>query len=137
MAKGQFGARDLQKHLWKLPIPEFNSLEPLHVALSEAGQAAAEGAAEQLAKLRRELRKWLVDSQEGRAQFIVHIVSLTSLDRKLSLQPVEQLHRCGVQRLEAFRVGYAGVRFFGRPIASPLVSAHVIAPRQGYRRSPS
>ena len=79
MAKGQFGARDLQKHLWKLPIPEFNSLEPLHVALSEAGQAAAEGAAEQLAKLRRardrvtvtiarrELRKWLVDSQEGRA----------------------------------------------------------------------
>ena len=79
MSKGQFGARDLQKHLWKLPIPEFDSHEPLHVALSEAGQAAAEGAAEELAKLhrqrdrvtvtiaRRELRKWLADSQEGRA----------------------------------------------------------------------
>ena len=49
------------------------------------------------------------------AQFFVCIVSLQSLDRELSLQPVEQLHRCGVQRLEAFRVGYAGVRFFGRP----------------------
>ena len=79
MSKGQFGARDLQKQLWKLPIPEFDSHEPLHVALSEAGQAAAEGAAEQLAKLRRErdrvtvtiarreLRKWLADSQEGHA----------------------------------------------------------------------
>ena len=43
MSKGQFGARDLQKQLWKLPIPEFDSHEPLHVSLSEAGQAAAEG----------------------------------------------------------------------------------------------
>ena len=79
MAKGQFGARHLQKHLWKLPIPEFDSHEPMHVAISGAGQAAAKGAAEQLAKLRRErdrvtvtiarreLRKWLADSQEGRA----------------------------------------------------------------------
>ena len=78
MAKGQFGARHLHKHLWKLPIPEFDSHEPLHVALSEAGQAAAEGAAEQLAKLRRErdrvtvtiarreLRNWLKDSKQGR-----------------------------------------------------------------------
>ena len=41
---------------------------------------------------------------------------------------VEQLHRCGVQRLEAFRVGYAGVRFFGRPFDSPPVSAHAITP---------
>ena len=24
MSKGQYGARDLQKHLWKLPIPEFD-----------------------------------------------------------------------------------------------------------------
>ena len=79
MAKGQFGARHLQKHLWKLPIPEFDSHEPMHVAISGAGQAAAKGAAEQLAKLRperdrvtvtiarRELRKWLADSQEGHA----------------------------------------------------------------------
>ncbi len=79
MSKGQFGARDLQKQLWKLPIPEFDSDEQLHVGISDAGHAAAEGAAEQLSKLRqerdrvtvtiarRELRKWLIDSEEGRA----------------------------------------------------------------------
>ena len=79
MSKGQFGARHLQKQLWKLPIPEFDSHEPLHVAISAAGQAAAEGAAEQLAQLhrerdrvtvtiaRRELRNWLKDSEQGRA----------------------------------------------------------------------
>ena len=30
MSKGQFGARDLEKHLWKLPIPEFDPDNPLH-----------------------------------------------------------------------------------------------------------
>ena len=34
MSKGQFGARDLHKHLWKLPIPEFDPGDPLHVAIS-------------------------------------------------------------------------------------------------------
>ena len=43
MPKGQFGARDLQKHLWKLPIPEFDPANELHTAISQAGQAAAEG----------------------------------------------------------------------------------------------
>ena len=78
MAKGQFGARHLQKHLWKLPIPEFDAANPLHVAISEAGKAAAAGAAQQLAQLRqqrdnvtvtiarREIRKWLRESHEGR-----------------------------------------------------------------------
>ncbi len=78
MAKGQFGARDLHKHLWKLPIPEFDPAEELHVAISEAGEAAAAGAGRQLATLRqerpdatvriarRELRKWLRESPEGR-----------------------------------------------------------------------
>ena len=71
--------RDLQKHLWKLPIPEFDSSQALHIAVSEAGQAAAEGAAQQLERLRqerdrmtvtiarRELRKWLRESAEGKA----------------------------------------------------------------------
>ena len=72
--------RDLEKHLWKLPIPEFDLSQPLHIAVSEAGGAAAEGAARQLAQLRgargdnvsviiarRELRKWLRESAEGRA----------------------------------------------------------------------
>ena len=79
MSKGQFGAHDLQKHLWKLPIPEFDPDDPLHAEVSAAGEAAAEGAARQLAKLReerdrvtvtiarRELRKWLRASPEGQA----------------------------------------------------------------------
>ena len=78
MPKGQFGARDLHKHLWKLPIPEFDPAEELHVAISQAGEVAAAGAGRQLAQLRqersrvtvtiarRELRKWLRESPEGR-----------------------------------------------------------------------
>ena len=45
MSKGQFGPRDLHKHLWKLPIPEFDDKDPLHVRISDAGKAASEGAA--------------------------------------------------------------------------------------------
>ena len=79
MSKGQFGARDLHKHLWKLHIPEFDPGDPLHNALSRAGWVAAEGAARELAALRqtrpklsvtiarRELRKWLRVSEEGKA----------------------------------------------------------------------
>ena len=78
MSKGQFGARDLHKHLWKLPIPEYDADNPLHADASDAGKAAAAGAARQLAQARaergnavsvtiarRELRKWLRSSQEG------------------------------------------------------------------------
>ena len=79
MPKGQFGARHLEKHLWKLPIPEFDPEKPLHAAVSEAGRVAAAGAAERLAQLRqdrgevtvtiarREIRKWLRESKEGKA----------------------------------------------------------------------
>ena len=79
MSKGQFGARDLHKHLWKLPIPVFDPNEPSHIAVADAGETAAKGAARQLAKLRqqrgrvtvaiarRELRKWLRESPEGAA----------------------------------------------------------------------
>ena len=79
MPKGQFGARHLQKHLWKLPIPEFDPDDPLHAEVFEAGESAAEGAAQQLAQLRqqrdrvtvtiarRELRKWLRQAPEGQA----------------------------------------------------------------------
>ena len=83
--------RHLHKHLWKLPIPEFDSAVPLHATIADAGQAAATGAAQQLAELRaqrsdpsratkrgsprpltvtiarRELRKWLRTSPEGQA----------------------------------------------------------------------
>ena len=70
--------RDLHKHLWKLPIPEYDADNPLHADASDAGKAAAAGAARQLAQVRaqrgnavsvaiarRELRKWLRSSQEG------------------------------------------------------------------------
>ena len=54
MPKGQFGARHLEKHLWKLPIPEFDAGNSLHVRVSEAGEVAALGAAKQLARLRQD-----------------------------------------------------------------------------------
>ena len=79
MPKGQFGARDLHKHLWKLPIPEFDPGKGQHVAIAKAGEEAARGAAQQLERLReqrdkvtvtvarRELRRWLRESPEGKA----------------------------------------------------------------------
>ena len=78
MSKGQFGARDLHKHLWKLPIPAFDAGNARHVELAAAGEAAAAAVAEQLAALRsargqsvsvtiarRELRAWLRGSAAG------------------------------------------------------------------------
>ena len=41
MPKGQFGARDLHKHLWKLPIPEYASNDASLVDLSRLGRRAA------------------------------------------------------------------------------------------------
>ena len=80
MAKGQFGARHVQKHLWKLPIPKYEEGTGLHRNLAEAGAAAAAGVQLELAKLReqrgdkltvtiarRDIRKWLRDSGEGSA----------------------------------------------------------------------
>lgn len=79
MNKGQFGDRDLQKAPWKLPIPQFDPRRRRHAAVADAGKAAAEGAARQLAALqearprltsavaRRELRRWLAESDDGRA----------------------------------------------------------------------
>ena len=82
MSMGQFGARNLKKHLWKLPIPEFDAGDTLHVEVSDAGKTAEAGVARELAQLRgqreesgqvfsvtvarRELRKWLRSSEEGK-----------------------------------------------------------------------
>ena len=78
MSKGQFGPRDLHKHLWKLPIPNFDSRNKVHTAVARSGEAATDGVARQLAKLRRErgdvgfkvtrgeLRGWLEESKEGK-----------------------------------------------------------------------
>ena len=80
MAKGQFGARHSHKQLWKLPIPEYDATDALHVEMAEAGAAAAAGAGRELGRLRadrgndvgvrivrRELRRWLRESAEGAA----------------------------------------------------------------------
>ena len=77
MTKGLFGARDLHKRLWELPIPKFDPEEELHAAIAEAGAMAAAGAAAKLERLRgdkltvtkarRELRAWLRSSEEGQA----------------------------------------------------------------------
>ena len=40
MTKGQYGARDFEKHGWKLPIPRYDGGESLHVRLSELGTLA-------------------------------------------------------------------------------------------------
>ena len=40
MTKGLYGARDFEKHGWKLPIPRYDASDPLHVHLSELGKAA-------------------------------------------------------------------------------------------------
>ena len=79
MPKGQYGARHLQKHLWKLAIPDYDSADPSHIAVSEAGRTAAAEAPTRLTQLRqereritgtiarREIRKWLRESAEGEA----------------------------------------------------------------------
>ena len=80
MSKGQFGARDLQKHLWKLRIPEFDPALKLHADIAKAGARAATAAGKKLEELReqwadrltvtivrRELRNWLRASTEGKA----------------------------------------------------------------------
>ena len=40
MPKGLYGARHFHKHGWKLPIPRYETDDPLHVQLSRLGQAA-------------------------------------------------------------------------------------------------
>ena len=71
--------RNLHKHLWKLPIPEFDPKQKLHMVIAKAGERAAAGAAAKLAEvrelrgndvgvtiIRRELRAWLRSSPEGK-----------------------------------------------------------------------
>ena len=80
MPKGQFGARHLHKHLWKLSILEFDPTQGLHAEIAKAGAATAARAKAKLDDLRenrgdkltvtiarRELRAWLRTSPEGRA----------------------------------------------------------------------
>lgn len=78
MPRGQFGARHVHKHPWRLVIPEYDGGDALHRELAEAGAEAAREAAERLDALRqsreggvddklarRELRRWLDASPLG------------------------------------------------------------------------
>ena len=75
MPKGQFGSRHLQKHLWNLPIPEYDQELSLHVELASLGKALCSQTTEKLSEiqnmrlqqggsidtryLRRQIRDWL------------------------------------------------------------------------------
>ena len=79
--RSHFGARHVQKHIWRLPIPEYDGSDPLHREITNAATAAAQGAevvlrdvqAQRAAQrkptsitiARREIRSWLADSPEG------------------------------------------------------------------------
>ena len=51
MPKGLFGARHLHKHLWKLPIPEYDPKNTDHINLSRLGRRATVEAQTVIAKL--------------------------------------------------------------------------------------
>ncbi len=40
MTKGLYGARDFEKHGWKLPVPRYDASDSLHIRLSELGKIA-------------------------------------------------------------------------------------------------
>ena len=81
MSQGQFGGRNLKKHIWRLPIPEYDESDPLHREIAEAAAEAAQGAeavlrdvraqrakqgkATSITIARREIRVWLAVSPEG------------------------------------------------------------------------
>lgn len=81
MTKGQFGARDLQKHLWRLPIPLYDDNDPLHTKLASLGGDLRIKSAKKWSEIRdsriamdkpvsvkvarRELREWLATNPEA------------------------------------------------------------------------
>ena len=81
MSQGQFGGRNLKKHIWRLPIPEYDESDPLHREIANAAVAAAQGAeavlrdvqtqraaqgkATSITTARWEIRAWLAASDEG------------------------------------------------------------------------
>lgn len=81
MPKGQFGARDLHTHLWKLSIPQYDAADPAHSGLVGAAGRAAHGVAKLLNREKRQrvpegldarrarqlARKWLAESAAGAA----------------------------------------------------------------------
>ena len=67
MTKGLYGARDFEKHGWKLPIPRYDANDPLHVRLSELG-ATAEKECQALIANSNIMSKPAGDAQSGEAR---------------------------------------------------------------------
>ena len=80
MTKSQFEARDLHNQLWDLRMSEFDASTTLDNDISKARQTAADGVAWKLPDMRqrwgekvtvaiarREVRRWLWGSDEGKA----------------------------------------------------------------------
>ncbi len=81
MARGAFGARDLHKHLWRLPIPEYDSENSIHTELASLGRIlhsqaqsrwaeesenrALSGGSISVKVARQVLRDWLSTNQES------------------------------------------------------------------------
>ena len=88
MSKGAFGARDLTKQLWRLPVPEYDNNEPVHAKLSSLGrhlhsqvqtqwtmvreERLALGKTISVKVARRVLREWLTKNPEAqKAELLV------------------------------------------------------------------
>ncbi len=56
MSKGQYGARDLHKHLWRLPVPSYDPKLTAHRELAVAGHQATYQAAARFGRFQRRLR---------------------------------------------------------------------------------
>ncbi len=57
MSRGNFGgARDLHKHLWKLPIPEFDQSDSLHMELANLGKLAEGEVNKRIDEMRQQRR---------------------------------------------------------------------------------
>ena len=105
MSKGQFGARNLQKHLWKLPIPEYDPAVALHAELAGAGEAAARGAADRLAGLRAEYRQrrddWDAKGRRGREPALTVTIARRELRHWLRATPEGAATEAAAARLLA------------------------------------
>ena len=53
--KGLFGARHVQKHPWKLPIPKYDPGDALHTKLNKLGRSAAKSAKKRIDSLQQEI----------------------------------------------------------------------------------
>ena len=105
MPKGQFGARHLLKHLWKLPIPEYDPNIALHRRIAKAGAAAAQKAADKLAQLRAEYQQrhetWAANGRRGREPMLTVTIARRELRGWLRASPEGAAVEQAVSRLLA------------------------------------